>query len=67
MNVAHVTGALLAVDKHKLAGTVGIIIGIGIVGVGAFRAIRRTTGAMVMALAGIVVIGLALLLYFRKV
>jgi len=67
MNVVHVTGALLAVDKHKVAGIVGIVIGVGIIGVGVLRVMRRTAGAMVMALAGIVIIGLALLLYFRKI
>ena len=67
MNVVHVTGALLAVDKHKVTGIIGIIIGVGIIGVGVLRVMRRTAGAMVMALAGLVVIGLALLLYFRKI
>lgn len=67
MNAVHVTGALLAVDKHKVSGIVGIIIGVGIIGLGVLRVMRRTAGAMVMAFAGIVVIGLALLLYFRKI
>lgn len=67
MNAVHVTGALLAVDKHKVTGIVGIIIGVGVIGLGVLRVMRRTAGAMVMAFAGVVVIGLGLLLYFRKI
>ncbi len=67
MNVVHFTGAILAVDKHKASGIVGMVIGAGIIGLGVLRVMRRTAGAMVMALAGLVIIGLALLLYFRKI
>jgi len=67
MNPAHVTGAIAAVDKHKVSGIVGMVLGALALGLGVLRVVRRTAGAMFMAFIGIVVVVLGILLYLRKI
>ena len=65
MSAANLSSVILAVNKHHLVGAVGVILGIIVIGIGVLRVVRRTAGAMVMAVLGIIVLLLGILLYTR--
>ncbi|MHB1597974.1 MAG: hypothetical protein ACYCXY_03605 [Acidimicrobiales bacterium] len=64
-----VTGALVVatVNKHHLAGLVGIAVGVLLVVLGGLRVFGRTVRSMLVPVVGLVVVGIGLLLYFRVV
>jgi hypothetical protein len=60
--------ALMAtVDKHHVAGIVGIVVGGLILVVGGIRFITKASEAFLIPLAGIVIVVLGLLTYFRTI
>lgn len=67
MNVVHLNAALLAMSKHQLGGTVGIIVGVLIVLFAALRVAKRAAGAMLMAGVGLVVLIVGILLITHAV
>ena len=67
MIASHLSGALLALDKHQEAGIAGFVIGALFIVWGAFRVMRRTAGAMMFAFLGVVVVVIGILLYLRKI
>ena len=58
---------LALVDKHHVAGIVGIVIGAVIVIVGGFRVAMRATRAVLVPIVGLAIVLLAVLVYIRTI
>ncbi|HVC24236.1 MAG TPA: hypothetical protein VND23_00630 [Acidimicrobiales bacterium] len=60
-------GILAVMNKHHVAGIVGIVVGVVLIVLGATRVLGRTAAAMLVPLVGIAVALLGVLLYARVV
>ncbi len=58
---------LLAVDKHKIAGIAVIVVGAIVAVLGIVRAVRRESGAVLVALAGAAVAVIGVLLFSHTI
>jgi hypothetical protein len=58
---------VLALSKHDDAGIAAIVVGLVLVALGALRVAGRTAQAMLIPIAGIVVILIGILLFTRAV
>ena len=63
MDLAHLNGVIAAVNKHKVVGIIGIIVGVLVLGIGGLRVMKRTAGAMFTAIVGLVVLVIGVVLY----
>jgi len=53
---------VFAVDKHRVAGIIVIVVGAAIVVFGVLRLVRRLTGAALVLLAGAIIVALGILI-----
>ncbi|HUY30932.1 MAG TPA: hypothetical protein VMV02_08070 [Acidimicrobiales bacterium] len=60
-------GVLATVNKHHLAGIVGIVAGVVLAALGATKVIGRTVAIMVFPIVGLVIALVGVLLYARVV
>jgi hypothetical protein len=58
----HLASVVFAVDKHRIAGIIVIVVGAAIVVFGVVRLVRRLTGAGLVLLAGAIVLALGILI-----
>ena len=63
MDLAHLTGVIAAVNKHKVVGIVGMIAGALVLLFGGLRVMRKMAGATATAVVGLVVLVVGVLLY----
>jgi len=58
---------ILAVDKHHIAGIAVVVVGAALAVFGALRALRRASGAALIALAGIAIVVIGVLTYTHTI
>lgn len=65
--MTYLLALLLSVGKHKIAGIVVIVVGAIIAVFGVVRALRRLSGAALVALAGVVILVIGILLFTHTI
>ena len=58
---------MMTVNKHKIAGIVVIVVGAVVAVFGALQAMRRTSGAALISLAGVAVAVIGILVFTRTI
>jgi len=58
---------MMTVNKHQIAGIVVIVVGAIVAVFGALRAMRRTSGAALISLAGVAVAVIGILVFTRTI
>ncbi len=68
MHATQLTGVVVAaLNKHHFVGVAGMVVGALLVVVGGMRILTKAAGAVLVPVAGLVVVVLGILLYARKI